>query len=265
VTPGPSPQEADDRRPAAHHPTGRRPAAQLPGKDAHPPRRRPDRLRRALLIAVALGGLALIADGVLTIVWQEPVTAWRAAKAQDELRDDLAELSRALTRTSPRLTPMPQTPQARIRHMASELRRTRRPGQALGRLEIPLLGLDTVFVSGVGDDDLKKGPGHYPTTALPGQYGTAGIAGHRTTYGAPFRHIDRLRPGSRIIVHMPYGTFTYRVTHKRITTPEDTSSLQPRAGQQRLVLTACHPLYSAAERIVVSARLVSSRPATAAA
>lgn len=116
-------------------------------------------------------------------------------------------------------------------------------------------------MQGTNHDALAKGPGHYSTTLLPGLLGTVGLAGHRTTYGAPFRHIDQLRRGSSIVLRMPYGTFTYKVIGTEITSPSDTSALRPRAGQQRLVLTACHPLYSAAQRIVVSARLVSSRPA----
>jgi sortase A len=96
---------------------------------------------------------------------------------------------------------------------------------------------------------------------LPGIAGTVGIAGHRTTYGAPFRHVDQLRAGSRIRLVMPYGRFEYRVTGTRITKPSDASSLVSHAGGQKLVLTACHPLYSAAQRIVVSARLTSARPA----
>jgi sortase A len=95
---------------------------------------------------------------------------------------------------------------------------------------------------------------------LPGITGTVGLAGHRTTYGAPFRRVNELSKGSRIIVRMPYGTFTYKVTGTRITTPSDASSLVSHAGVKKLVLTACHPLYSAAKRIVVTARLASATP-----
>jgi sortase A len=108
---------------------------------------------------------------------------------------------------------------------------------------------------------LKKGPGHYRGTVLPGLYGTVGLAGHRTTYGAPFRRVNELSKGSRIIVRMPYGTFTYKVTGTRITTPDDASSLVSHAGVKKLVLTACHPLYSAAKRIVVTAQLATATPA----
>ena len=109
-------------------------------------------------------------------------------------------------------------------------------------------------MEGTEADDLRKGPGHYPATPLPGQRGTIGIAGHRTTYGAPFHDIDDLRPGDRIELAMPYGSFTYRVERTRIVPPTATE-VTDRVGYDRLVLSACHPLYSAAQRIVVFARL----------
>lgn len=222
-----------------------------------PGRRRRGPVRRAALAAALLIGVLLVTDGILTITWQEPYTAWRASRTQDALRDDLAGLQRTFA-DAPRL--QRESDAARMHRLAVALLRDRKPGQAVGRLEIPKIGLKTVVVQGTGTDDLKKGPGHYSTTLLPGLRGTVGLAGHRTTYGAPFRHIDDLHRGSRIIMKMPYGTFTYRVIGTEITTADDTASLRPRRNEQRLVLTACHPLYSAAQRIVVSARLVSSRP-----
>jgi sortase A len=134
-------------------------------------------------------------------------------------------------------------------------------GESVANIRIPKIGVDKYVVQGVGLADLRKGPGHYPGTPLPGEQGNAAIAGHRTTYGAPFRRVDELSPGSRIILRMPYGRFTYKVTGSRITTPSDASALVSHAGTSRLVLTACHPLYSAAKRIVVSARLASATPA----
>jgi sortase A len=119
---------------------------------------------------------------------------------------------------------------------------------------MPTLDRSFVVVQGVGTSALRKGPGHYSETALPGQRGTVAVAGHRTTYLAPFRTIDRLRRGQPVVIEMPYGRFTYRVERQRIVAPSATEVLRP-AGHDRLVLTACHPLYSAAQRIVVFARL----------
>jgi sortase A len=121
-----------------------------------------------------------------------------------------------------------------------------------------LIGISTLTVEGTGTADLRQGPGHYPATSMPGAPGTVGIAGHRTTYLAPFRHIDALARGDRIELRMPYGTFAYSVAGTKIVSPRDVGVLRHRSGDW-LVLTACHPLYSAAQRIVVSARLVRAR------
>jgi LPXTG-site transpeptidase (sortase) family protein len=107
---------------------------------------------------------------------------------------------------------------------------------------------------------LRKGPGHYPDIELPGQSGTVGIAGHRTTYLAPFRTIDQLDRGAEIVVDMPYARFTYRVQKQEIVEPTQTEVVDD-VGYPRLVMSACHPLYSAAQRIIVFARLDEVRPA----
>ncbi len=229
--------------------------------DGAPPtgRTRLRAVRRLLLLAGLVIGVALLADGILTIVWQEPITALQQSHDQAALRTDLRGLQHMLA-AAPKVAR--ESSAARMRRQALTLLRAKRPdGSALGSIDIPRIGLKTVFVESTDHPALKKGPGHYRGTVLPGLYGTVGLAGHRTTYGAPFRRIDELSPGSRIILRMPYGRFTYKVTGTRITTPSDASSLVSRAGTRRLVLTACHPLYSAAKRIVVSARLVSATPA----
>jgi sortase A len=215
-------------------------------------------LRRLLLLAGLVVGFALLADGILTIVWQEPITALQQSHDQAALRTDLSGLQHMLA-AAPKAPG--ESASARMRRQALTLLRAKRPdGSALGSVDIPRIGLKTVFVESTTHPSLKKGPGHYRGTVLPGLYGTVGLAGHRTTYGAPFRRVDELSDGSRIILRMPYGRFTYKVTGTRITSPSDASSLVSHAGTNRLVLTACHPLYSAAKRIVVSARLVSATP-----
>jgi sortase A len=119
---------------------------------------------------------------------------------------------------------------------------------------IPAIDLDIVMVQGTDTSDLTQGPGHYASTPLPGQPGTTAIAGHRTTYLAPFRHLDALEEGDLVEIEMPYATFDYRVQGTRVVEPTDVGILHD-VGYQRLVLTACHPLYSASERIVAFARL----------
>ena len=118
-------------------------------------------------------------------------------------------------------------------------------------------------VQGTDASSLEKGPGHYPATALPGLAQTVAIAGHRTTYLAPFRHLDVLKPGDQVVLTMPYGRFTYVVQYHRIVVPT-ALWVTRNVGYDRLVLSACNPLYSAAQRIVVFARLQDMQPAGAA-
>jgi sortase A len=121
---------------------------------------------------------------------------------------------------------------------------------------MPSLGRRTVVVQGTDLTSLRKGPGHYPKTSFPGEGGTVGVAGHRTTYGAPFRTINNLKRGDEVVMEMPYGRFTYAVERTQIVPPTATEVVRRVPGRERLVLSACHPLYSAAKRIVVFSRLV---------
>ena len=128
------------------------------------------------------------------------------------------------------------------------------PGDAVAQLRIPRIGVDKVVVEGVSVEDLKRGPGHYPGSPLPGQPGNASIAGHRTTYGAPFHRIDELELADEIVVTTLEGEFRYAVIAQLIVGPDQVEVLND-FGDSRLTLTACHPKYSAAQRIVVVAEL----------
>lgn len=134
-------------------------------------------------------------------------------------------------------------------------------GDAIAQLEIPKLDLDKFIIEGVGVEDLKKGPGHYPGTALPGGSGNAAIAGHRTTYGAPFFRLDELQAGDPIFIITPRGRYRYD-ERAEIVGPDDAWVLDP-TEDNRLTLTTCHPRYSAAQRLIVVAELVSA-PASSA-
>lgn len=125
-------------------------------------------------------------------------------------------------------------------------------GEPAARLVIPRIGVDKIVVEGVDLSDLRRGPGHYPSTPLPGQAGNAAIAGHRTTYGAPFNRIDELVAGDEIIAETTQGRFRYLVREHRIVDPSEVSVLTG-TGRDQLTLTACHPRYSARQRIVVIA------------
>jgi sortase A len=127
-------------------------------------------------------------------------------------------------------------------------------GDAVARLRIPAIDVDKIVVEGVHVSDLKRGPGHYPDSPLPGQPGNAAIAGHRTTYGAPFNRLDELEQGDEIQVTTAQGAFRYEVQRQLIVNPDQVEVLDD-FGDNRLTLTACHPKYSARQRIVIVASL----------
>jgi sortase A len=211
--------------------------------------RQPLRVALRFVASVMLtSGTLLIADAAITLAWQEPISALLAAAEQRRLE---RELSAAERRFRPRADSTLGTPAAQ----ASRLARETGAGDALGRIELPTLGRSSVIAEGTDTATLRTGPGHYPDTPLPGQGGTVGVAGHRTTYGAPFRPIDRLRPGQRVVAQMPYGRFVYAVEKTRIVKPDEVW-VKRRVRHERLILSACNPLYSARERIVVFARLI---------
>lgn len=195
---------------------------------------------RAVLRFVAsvmmVSGALLIADAAITLLWQEPVSAFVAKRHQGNLQEALFDPPERVVRGRPL------------------------PGDAIAKLEMPSIGVSEYVVEGTDTANLRKGPGHYPETPLPGQPGTTAIAGHRTTYGAPFREIDQLERGQRIVLDTPRGRFIYRVESTKIVDDSDLSVLD-RVGYRRLVLSACHPLYSAAQRVIAFARQVKREPA----
>ena len=220
---------------------------------------------RGLSTALIVSGTLLLADSVATLVWEEPVSSLYAHFQQNELSGELDKLEHVpLPPVEQRAIVKLPDPKRKLAFAARSQDRRTDDGDAVGRLRIDRIGLSSVVIEGTNADDLRRGPGHYPATPLPGQRGTVGIAGHRTTYGAPFRKIDKVRRGDDIVVTMPYGRFIYRVERTRIVKPTDVWVTQ-RVSYDRLILSACHPLYSAAERIVVFARLVRSEPRGAAA
>jgi sortase A len=190
---------------------------------------------RFVASVLIVSGVLLIADAAATLLWEEPVSALVAERQQSKLEEALVD------------------PPERV------LRKKPLPGDAIGRIELPAIGVKDYVVEGTDTANLRKGPGHYPDTPLPGERGTSAIAGHRTTYGAPFRDIDKLERGQAIRLDMPYGRYVYRVERTKIVDDSDFSVLR-KVRHDRLVLTACHPLYSAAERVVAFARLVRRAP-----
>jgi len=205
-------------------------------------------------------GLVLLIDAIVTVAWEDPFTTVFTQHEQKILSKKLAAAEQA---------PLPANTVELVRRAGSESERmavlgaheriTARAGDPLGRVFIPKTGKNFVFIEGTGVEALKKGPGHYAGTALPGEHGTVAIAGHRTTYAAPFRHLGRLRRGYAITLTMPYGTFTYSVEGSRSVPPNQTTILGNRP-YERLVLTTCTPVGSDDKRLVVTARLRQAIP-----
>jgi sortase A len=219
---------------------------------------------RALSTILILSGILLLCDAGLTIAWQEPVSALYARVTQDRLGGDLRALERMQPSVVERrvLSQLPSS-EKRLSFLARSLKRRRHEGDAAARIRIPAIGAKYVVVDGTDPSSLRKGPGFFEDQPYPGAHGTVAIAGHRTTYLAPFRRIDDLHDGDKIYLDMPYGRFTYAVERSRIVPPTALWVLQ-RVSYDRLVLSACHPLYSAAKRIVVFARLIRTEPEGAA-
>jgi sortase A len=210
-------------------------------------------------------GIVLLADAGLTLVWQEPISAVYAHYRQQSLSGDLTKLqNQGPSDAELRALDQLESQRKKLGFLARSLRHKTGNGDAIGRLKIPKIGVSQVVVEGTGTSDLMRGPGRYDDSSLPGLPGTVAIAGHRTTYGAPFRNINKLKRGDRLTVEMPYGKFTYEMIRQRIVSPTDYGVTRSVRGQDRLVLTACHPLYSAAQRIVVFARLIRAEPRGAA-
>lgn len=223
-----------------------------------PPARRGRRLRRVANGLMALG-LAVLIWGGVTMWWGDPITWVWAHWEQRGLTSEFHSIER---RYAQQPIPVGDTAAlAEVRHAAQDFARRDATGHAFGRITIGRIGISSVVVvQGTSSPVLKKGPGHYANTPFPGLGGTVGIAGHRTTFGAWFRHIDDIRNGDAIRVQMPYATFEYRVERHKIVDDQDWSIIKAQ-GYERLILSACHPLYNASQRFVIFARAVSITPA----
>jgi sortase A len=225
------------------------------------------RLLRILSTALITAGLVVLADVGLTLAWQEPVSSIYGSIQQRQAAEELTDLEdRFPSAADIEAVRRAGDDERRARLLADRFATEAERGTAIGRIRIERIDLDAVIVEGTDSDSLRKGPGHYMRgdeiglgdqgdgSGLPGQGQTIGIAGHRTTYLAPFRRINEIDDGDEIVIEMPYATFTYEVGGREIVSPSATRVVR-NVGHERLVLTACHPLYSAAQRYVVFARL----------
>jgi sortase A len=207
-------------------------------------------------VVLIVTGLLLGFDAAATLLWQEPVTALIGLSQRAGI--DRRELSIPLTGLDRTALASLTTEQQRIAFLARREQRQITPGEAIGRIVIGKIGVSYELVQGTDAASLERGPGHYSQSALPGLGETVAIAGHRTTYLAPFRDLNELVPGDQIVLRMPYATFTYVVQDQRIVDPTADWVLANH-GYDRLVLSACNPLFSAAQRIIVFARLQEIR------
>jgi sortase A len=208
---------------------------------------------RSVLSAV---GAVLTGAGVLILLfvaYQLWGTGLYTARAQDALKDEFeAKIAAPTPATTTAATAAATTTTTTTNAVASVAAPPPPSGEAVAVIRIPRIGVDQAVVEGVSVADLRKGPGHYPSTPLPGEAGNAAIAGHRTTYGAPFNRLDELAAGDEVLVITQRGNSTYRVLEKKIVRPDQVEVLDP-TPEPRLTLTTCHPKYSAAKRLIVVA------------
>lgn len=218
------------------------------------------RFIRAVSSVLILSGLLLLIDAGVTLLWQEPVTAVIALIKRGDIDKRLVDRPLTLTPLDDRVLAGITNTSGRIAFYAHLYSRRALLGEEIGTIEFPKLHASYDVVQGTDTASLEDGPGHYPATAFPGVPGdTVAIAGHRTTYLAPFRYLNKMEPGDLVVVTMPYGRFTYRVQRQQIVTPTSLW-ITANKGYERLVLSACNPLYSASQRIAVFARLYEQQP-----
>ncbi len=207
-----------------------------------------------------LGALLVIA-GLLTLAWALVVWQWQDPFTAIYTHFQQARLAHTYERRAAAFHPkLPAedlvSTRQRIAADARIYARTLEEGDPVGRLRIGRIGLNMVVVQGTGDATLKRGPGHYIPSALPGQGHLIYVAGHRTTYLAPFADINDIRVGDYVSFEVPYGDFTYRVTRHYVVPSTELSVLRDH-GSEILRLQACHPRFFATHRYIVDAKLVS--------
>jgi sortase A len=213
------------------------------------------RLRRTAGTILLAGGVVLLAWALVVWAWQDPFTGLYTRWQQHRLSaryDTLLAHYRSHVREAATVTAA--TTQLHTEARAYRLRSRR--GDPIGRIAIPRVGLDMVLVNGTDHDSLRKGPGRDLRSFMPGEGQLVYIAGHRTTYLAPFSHIDSLRNGDSVTLRMPYATFTYAITGHRVVSAADVAALQSH-GREQLTLQACHPRFFATERYLAFGKLVA--------
>jgi sortase A len=220
------------------------------------------RLSRIAGTVLALAGLAMLVWVLVVWRWQDPFTALYTQWKQHQLSQSYDRRFAAFRPERPRHSPAPVSATTNANAIRREARRYRLHsgrGQAIGRIRVPRLNLNMILVDGTDHDSLTKGPGLDRRTYMPGEGQLVYIAGHRTTYLAPFAHIERLRSGDAVTLEVPYATFRYRVFKHRIVDANEMSVLRSH-GREVVELQACHPRFFASQRYIAYARLVRVEP-----
>jgi sortase A len=217
------------------------------------------RLSRIIGTLLAVGGAGVLIWVVVVWRWQDPFTALYTTWKQHQLSSSYKHRAEAFRAPPVKSGASLVVTTATIRREARRYRLSSRRGEAIGRIRVPRLGLNMVVVDGTDDGSLKKGPGLDRRTYMPGEGQLIYIAGHRTTYLAPFAHIERMHPGDPVTLEVPYATFVYRVYTHRIVAADDLAVLRSR-GREVVELQACHPRFFASHRYIVYARLVRIEP-----
>jgi sortase A len=208
---------------------------------------------RTLGNLLILAGIGLLLWAFAVWRWEDPFTGLYTRYEQHQLEEEYEELFAGFRVVPTAKRPSLAATAQRLAVAARRYRASSQRGDAIARLRVPRLALDAIVVNGTDTRSLKKGPGRYIGTFMPGEGQLVYVAGHRTTYGAPFSEIDRLRAGDRITVELPYATFTYAVTRHVIVRSTQLSVLQSR-GRELLALQACHPRFFASHRYIAYAR-----------
>ena len=219
-------------------------------------------MRHRLGTVLFVIGVGVLAWSATVYFWKDPFTTAYTAYEQRRLASNLDE---QFDTWRPNREPVSQSAEpAKRDDVSREAKRYRlgsEDGDAIARIRIPRLDLNLVVVNGTSVSDLRRGPGRHLETYMPGEHELVYIAGHRTTYGAPFGDINELKPGDPITLELPYATVVYRVTRHRIVDDNDISVLESPHHEQ-LVLQACHPRFFASERYLVYATPVSVKQRT---
>jgi sortase A len=217
------------------------------------------RIVRRVGTLMIVAGAALLLWSLVVWQWQDPFTALYTKYRQHQLASQYARRTATYHPVAIASNASLAATRRTIAVEAARYRRSAKSGQAIGRIKVGRLGVNMILVNGTDHGSLTKGPGRDLRTYMPGQNELVYIAGHRTTYLAPFAHIERLRRGDGVTLELPYATFRYAIVRHVIVPADDVARLVS-PHHELLALQACHPRFFATERYIAYGRLVRVEP-----